>query len=117
MPRRRAVLPRRPPSLPYALAYAALFATIGLYLPYFPVWLESRGFTAEQIGLVIALPAWLRIVTTPLLAGLADRSGRVIGINTAVASSGGTIQASNIGFAISIDHALGIVDQLLAGSA
>lgn len=48
---------------------------------------------------------------------LVDADGRVIGINTAVASSGGTIQASNIGFAISIDHALGIVDQLLAGSA
>ncbi|MCB0966358.1 MAG: trypsin-like peptidase domain-containing protein [Ilumatobacter sp.] len=48
---------------------------------------------------------------------LVDADGRVIGINTAVASSGGTIQASNIGFAISIDHALAIVDQLLAGSA
>ncbi len=48
---------------------------------------------------------------------LVNADGQVIGINTAVASSGGTIQASNIGFAISIDHALGIVDQLLAGSA
>lgn len=63
-------------ALPYALIYAALFGAIGLYLPYFPVWLESRGFGAEQIGLVIALPAWLRIVTTPAIAGLADRSGR-----------------------------------------
>lgn len=61
---------------PYALIYAALFGAIGLYLPYFPVWLESRGFGAEQIGLVIALPAWLRLITTPAIAGLADRSGR-----------------------------------------
>ncbi|MEX0758506.1 MAG: MFS transporter, partial [Tistlia sp.] len=63
-------------ALPYALTYAGLYGAIGIYLPYFPVWLESRGFTAEQIGLVVALPAWLRIVTTPALAGLADRSGR-----------------------------------------
>lgn len=63
-------------ALPYALTYAGLFGTIGLYLPYFPVWLQARGFGAEEIALVIALPAWLRIVTTPALAGFADSSGR-----------------------------------------
>lgn len=63
-------------ALPYALTYVGLFGTIGLYLPYFPVWLSGRGFSAEAIALVIALPAWLRIVTTPALAGLADSSGR-----------------------------------------
>ena len=44
---------------------------------------------------------------------LVDAAGRVVGINTAVAASGGGVQATNIGFAISIDHALQVVDRLL----
>lgn len=45
---------------------------------------------------------------------LVNAAGHVIGINTAVATSGGSVTASNIGFAISIDHALASVDRLLA---
>ena len=44
---------------------------------------------------------------------LVDAVGRVIGINTAVASGGGPITASNIGFAISIDQAMVTVERLL----
>lgn len=44
---------------------------------------------------------------------LVDAAGRVVGINTAVAASGGGVEASNIGFAISIDTALQVADQLL----
>ncbi len=44
---------------------------------------------------------------------LVNASAEVIGINTAVAGSGGGVQASNIGFAISIDRALEVADQLL----
>lgn len=47
---------------------------------------------------------------------LVDAAGRVVGINTAVATSGGGVQASNIGFAISIDRALQVADSLMAGS-
>lgn len=44
---------------------------------------------------------------------LVNAAGQVIGINTAVASGGGPVTASNIGFAISIDHAMATVDRLL----
>jgi putative serine protease PepD len=44
---------------------------------------------------------------------LVNAAGQVIGINTAVAASGGSVTASNIGFAISIDHAMATVDHLL----
>ena len=47
---------------------------------------------------------------------LVNAAGQVIGINTAVAASGGAVTASNIGFAISIDHAMATVDQLLEGT-
>jgi putative serine protease PepD len=45
---------------------------------------------------------------------LVNAAGEVIGINTAVASSSGTVQASNIGFAISIAKATSVANTLLA---
>jgi putative serine protease PepD len=45
---------------------------------------------------------------------LVDATGQVIGINTAVASSSSSVQASNIGFAISINTAKAKAEQLLA---
>ena len=44
---------------------------------------------------------------------LVDAAGRVVGINTAVAASGGGVEASNIGFAISIETALQVAQELL----
>jgi putative serine protease PepD len=45
---------------------------------------------------------------------LVNAAGHVIGVNTAVAASGGGVSATNIGFAISIDHASSVVDDLLS---
>ena len=45
---------------------------------------------------------------------LVNAAGQVIGINTAVASSSGSVQASNIGFAIAIDTAKAEAEALLA---
>ncbi len=44
---------------------------------------------------------------------LANASGQVVGVNTAVAASGGTTQASNIGFVIPIAHALKIANDII----
>ena len=43
---------------------------------------------------------------------LVNAAGEVVGINTAVAASSGTVSASNIGFAISIDTAREVVSAL-----
>ncbi len=43
---------------------------------------------------------------------LVNAKGEVIGMNTAVAQSGGGVSASNIGFAISIDTAMDVVNSL-----
>ncbi len=47
---------------------------------------------------------------------LVDAAGRVVGINTAVASSGGGVEASNIGFAIAIDTAMTVAQRLMASA-
>ncbi|MHB8885896.1 MAG: MFS transporter [Methylovirgula sp.] len=54
---------------------AALFLPFGLYLPYFPVWLAARGFTASQIATTLATPLILRVLLMPMIAYVADRRG------------------------------------------
>jgi putative serine protease PepD len=44
---------------------------------------------------------------------LVNAAGQVVGINAAVASSGGGVEASNIGFAISIHDAMSVADRIL----
>lgn len=64
--------------VPWRLAafYAAIFLAVGLYAPYWPPWLETRGLDAGEIGMVLALTTWAKVVATPLAAGIADRLGR-----------------------------------------
>jgi putative serine protease PepD len=45
---------------------------------------------------------------------LVNALGQVVGINTAVATSSSGVEASNIGFAISIDDAMAVAHQLIA---
>jgi S1-C subfamily serine protease len=47
---------------------------------------------------------------------LVNHDGEVIGINSAVATSGGGVSASNIGFAISIDTALEVAAELIGAT-
>jgi PPP family 3-phenylpropionic acid transporter len=57
-----------------ALIFAALLVSTGISLPYFPLWLEAKGFDAEQIAVILGAPMFLRVVTTPLLTAYADRA-------------------------------------------
>jgi PPP family 3-phenylpropionic acid transporter len=55
--------------------YAVLFLIIGCYLPYLPVWLEWRGFTADQIAILLATPLFGRVLIAPSISFVADRLG------------------------------------------
>jgi PPP family 3-phenylpropionic acid transporter len=59
-----------------ALFYAASFAVLGVFMPYFPVWLEGRGCTEAQIGWVLSAGIWMRSLAGPVWAQWVDRSGR-----------------------------------------
>jgi MFS transporter, PPP family, 3-phenylpropionic acid transporter len=54
------------------LYFAALFLIYGTHVTYFPVWLAWRGLSPEQIGLITALPIFLRVLVTPAIAARAD---------------------------------------------
>lgn len=68
--------PRRV-ALDLSLAYAAGFLCYGIFTPYLPVWLQQRGLSPEQIGLMLAIPLALRVVALLPLTQAADRLGRL----------------------------------------
>lgn len=55
--------------------YAAFFAVIGVQQPFWPVWLESHGLGATEIGVALALSIGIKAMSAPLAAHFADRSG------------------------------------------
>ncbi|MBX3570297.1 MAG: MFS transporter [Rhizobiaceae bacterium] len=57
-----------------SLVYAAIFVAQGLQLPYFPPWLSANGFNAAEIAIILSAPMFLRVVSTPLVTALADRT-------------------------------------------
>ena len=58
-----------------SLFYAAYFAMIGILMPFWPVWLEAKGLTPANIGLVIGSATFVRVFFNPLVAHVADRRG------------------------------------------
>src|SRR3954447_20808278 len=57
----------------YGALHAAGFIGLGASLPFFPVWLEARGLDAAEIGLILALPPLIRIVSAAPLMSLIAR--------------------------------------------
>jgi len=58
-----------------AAFYGALFIVIGIVMPFWPLWLTSRGLDATQIGTVLAIGLLTRVVASPIAAHLADVGG------------------------------------------
>ena len=59
-----------------ASVYVGLFFGIGIYLPFFPVWLAGRGYDAAFIAVALSVPLLARLCTQPLGGLVADRTGR-----------------------------------------
>jgi PPP family 3-phenylpropionic acid transporter len=41
--------------------YAALFITLGVQLPFLPVWFAAKGLDAQAIGIALAVPMLVRV--------------------------------------------------------
>lgn len=67
-------------SLPLAWSiaawYFAYFAFVGLFVPFFPVYLKDVGLTVTQIGSVVAAGQAMRIAIPALWGWASDRVGR-----------------------------------------
>lgn len=55
--------------------YGAYFAAMGLVLPFFPIYLDGRGFDAVMIGFMTGLLALAKVVAPPWIGQLLDRRG------------------------------------------
>ena len=64
---------RLPVATRFALFYGAIFLALGVFLPFWPVWLADRGLSESQVGLLLALGLWAKVATGPLFGHLADR--------------------------------------------
>ncbi len=80
-----------PSALRLSLFYAGFFLSGGILLPFWPVWLTSRGLTPTELGVVLAIGQWIKVAATLVTGGVADRSGdprRVMQILAAAAVAG-----------------------------
>ena len=60
--------------------YAAIFLVVGTHMPFLPIWLDWRGLSAAEIGLVFSAPYFIRLIVTPSVAFLADRRANHRGV-------------------------------------
>jgi len=58
-----------------ALVFCAPMMVNGIALPFFPIWLETLSMNDSQIGIVLALPMFVRVFTAPVAGTIADRLG------------------------------------------
>ncbi|MEJ7616392.1 MAG: MFS transporter [Pyrinomonadaceae bacterium] len=71
------VLLRRPEVIAAAGVYTLMFASLALFVIYFPTWLvNERGFTASHIAVLFFVGGVANAATGPLAGGLSDRIGR-----------------------------------------
>jgi PPP family 3-phenylpropionic acid transporter len=86
--------------------YAACFMALGVYLPFFPRWLEARGVHGAAMGVVSAsLPA-MGLIGPPLFGILSDRLA-LRGALLRVACLGAFACMGALGAAFALGHALG----------
>ncbi|MAH84216.1 MAG: 3-phenylpropionate MFS transporter [Rhodospirillaceae bacterium TMED8] len=62
-------------NLRFALYYSTAFAVVGILMPFWPLWLQSKGLNVENIGAVMALGIAIKTLTNPMIAGVADVRG------------------------------------------
>ncbi|MEO5363736.1 MAG: MFS transporter [Magnetococcus sp. DMHC-8] len=68
--------------------YACNFAVLGVWIPYWPLYLSGHGYDGAAIGLLLSLSLVVKLLGPPLWGGLADRGSRhgvIVGASFAAA--------------------------------
>ena len=68
--------------------YAALFITLGVQLPFLPVWFAAKGLDAQAIGIALAVPMLVRVFAIPMATRMADRRDALRAVIMIVAAVG-----------------------------
>jgi PPP family 3-phenylpropionic acid transporter len=100
-------------ALRLAIFYAALFAALGVQVPFLPLWFAAKGLDASTIGMVLSVPMIVRLLAIPLATRIADRQDAlraVIAIASALAMLGyGALGLAQGPLAVTIAFALASV--------
>lgn len=105
--------PGRAQRVRIALVFGAVFFVMGVHLPYWPVWLAGRGMSPEQIGVLLSLGPWMRVVANPVAGRVADRTGRPRRLGQCLALG---VVVAYATFGIAHDFATMVVVSLLLGT-
>ena len=57
-----------------SILFAAIFVVAGINLPFLPVWLDWQGLGPREIAIITAVPLFVRVVVTPVIAFAADQA-------------------------------------------
>lgn len=108
-------LPRpHPEAVRFIPFYIGINFIGGVNLPFFPAWLESRGFTPESIGLLMMVMGFVRLFTVPVLGFAADAFAAR---RLAIIVLAGVATAAFCGFAIAPVVAVIVVCSIVSSSA
>ena len=55
--------------------YGAIFFVIGFMLPFWPLWMQSRGLNPKEIGIVMSVGMLIKVLANPVVGSYADRTG------------------------------------------
>ncbi len=58
-----------------AAYYVALFTTVGIHLPFWPLWLKDQGLTPADMGLIMAATYLAKVVVNPIIGHVVDGRG------------------------------------------
>ena len=73
---------------PLACLYLLLFGAFGMEAPFFPLFLQSRGRTATEIGVILSAGTAVRLSIGPIVGVLADRVGVRLTLGCAAVAAG-----------------------------
>ena len=59
-----------------AAFYAAYFLAFGIYMPYWPLWLDSIGLNPIEIGWILAGTFWIKLIVQPAVTQFVDKNGQ-----------------------------------------
>jgi PPP family 3-phenylpropionic acid transporter len=96
--------------------YLAAFAAGGLYLPFFPRWLEARGMRGIELGLIAAAAPAMGVLAPAAIGTLADAVGLRGGL-LQVACAGALVSWGSLTLAAACGAPLGFATLLVAALA
>lgn len=63
------------PAIRLSALYGGIFLILGIIMPFWPVWLKAKGLSPSEIGIVLAAGSAFRVLVSPLVANVCDRTG------------------------------------------